>query len=219
MRRRGGRPPAGYALLSDYHSAALVDRLSRQAIHSRLLGSAGMRGACRSLLVAALCAAVVDCKDGGALGGAVKKSQHATVTQTVGRTEVVIEYNRPVARGRALFGGIVPYGAAWNPGADRATAISFSRAVRVDGWPVRAGKYSVWMIPDTARWTFILSRAADVFHTPYPAGKDALRLEVTPRSGAHVETLAFYFPVVDGTRAELVMHWGRTVVPVTIDAP
>lgn len=178
-----------------------------------------MRGTCPSPLVAALCATVLACGDGGALGGVVKKSQHAAVTQSVGRTEVAIEYNRPVARGRVLFGGIVPYGAAWNPGADEATAISFSREVRLDGRPVPAGKYSIWMIPDTARWTFILSRAADVFHTPYPAGKDALRLEVTPRSGAYVETLAFYFPVVDSTRAELVMHWGRTVVPVTIDAP
>src|SRR2546425_7231971 len=46
-------------------------------------------------------------------------------------------------------------------------------------------------------WTFILSTAADVFHTPYPGAKDALRIPVTPQRGPHMETLAFYFPVVD----------------------
>ncbi len=151
--------------------------------------------------------------------GEIRKSQRASVTQTVGRTEIAIEYSRPVARGRALFGALVPYGKPWNPGADQATAISFSRAVRIDGQPVRAGKYSIWMIPDTGEWTFILSRAADTFHIPYPEGQDALRLQVVPRRSPHMETLAFYFPVVDSTRAELVMHWGEAVVPLRIDAP
>ena len=166
----------------------------------------------------ALVIILAGCGIGGALGDDIKKSQHGTVTQTVGRTEIAIEYNRPVARGRALFGALVPYGEPWNPGADQATAISFSRDVRIDGQPVAAGKYSVWVIPDTARWTFILSRAGNVFHTPYPVGKDALRLQVAPRSGPHMETLAFYFPAVDSTRAELVMHWGEQVLPLTIDA-
>ena len=124
-----------------------------------------------------------------------------------------------MARGRTLFGGIVPFGEPWNPGANDATSIRFSRGVRVEGRPVRAGEYSIWMIPDTTRWTFILSRAADVFHTPYPEGQDALRIPVPPRRGPHMETLAFYFPVVDSTRAELVMHWGETVIPLRIDAP
>jgi hypothetical protein len=46
-----------------------------------------------------------------------------------------------------------------------------------------------------------------------------LRIPATPRAGAHMETLAFYFPVVDGKHAELVLHWGTTVVPMSIDVP
>lgn len=179
-----------------------------------------MRTMSGSALVAGLLLlATVSCADGGPFNTKIKPSQHATVTQIVGHTEIAIVYNRPVARGRTLFGGIVPYGAPWNPGADQATSISFSRDVRLEGRVVKAGHYSVWMIPDPARWTFILSRAADVFHVPYPAGQDALRLPVVPRTGPHVETLAFYFPMVEGTHAELVMHWGQTVVPVSIEAP
>lgn len=151
-------------------------------------------------------------------GGEIKKSQHATVMQRVGRTEVSLVYNRPVARGRRLFGGIVPWGQPWNPGADDATTITVSRDVRVNGAPLPAGSYSVWAIPDSARWTVIFSRAADVFHTPYPEGKDALRVAAVPRAGPHMETLGFYFPAVEGATAELVMHWGETVVPLALAA-
>lgn len=151
-------------------------------------------------------------------GGEVKKSQHATVSQRVGRTEISLDYNRPVARGRRLFGGIVPWGQPWNPGADDATTITVSRDVRVNGAPLPAGTYSVWAIPDSARWTVIFSRAADVFHTPYPEGKDALRVAAVPRPGPHMETLGFYFPAVEGAAAELVLHWGETVVPLALAA-
>ena len=65
----------------------------------------------------------------------------------------------------------------------------------------------------------IFSRAHPVFHTPYPAGRDALRVAVTPRAGEHMETLSFYFPVVDGKKAELVLHWGTVVVPLQLDVP
>lgn len=164
------------------------------------------------VIIASLLVAAAGCT----ASGEIKKSQHASVTQTVGNAEIEIEYNRPVARGRALFGALVPFGEPWNPGADRATAISFSRDVTVDGQPLPAGKYSIWIIPDTERWIFILSRAANVFHIPYPEGRDALRLQITPRRGAHMETLGFYFPAVDSTRAELVMHWGETILPLEI---
>jgi hypothetical protein len=152
-------------------------------------------------------------------GGEIKKSQHATVMQRVARTEIALIYNRPVARGRRLFGGIVPWGQPWNPGADDATTIAVSRDVRVNGAALPAGTYSLWAIPDSARWTVIFSRAADVFHTPYPEGKDALRVAAVPRAGPHMETLGFYFPVVEGARAELVLHWGGTVVPLALVAP
>jgi hypothetical protein len=151
-------------------------------------------------------------------GDAIKKSQHATVSQTVAHTDITIVYNRPVARGRKLFGALVRWGRPWDPGADDATTIAVSRDVRVNGSTLPAGTYSVWAIPDSAQWTIIFSRAAKVFHIPYPEGKDALRVTAVPHPGAHMETLAFYFPAVDSTRAELDLHWGETVVPLAIEA-
>ena len=149
----------------------------------------------------------------------LRPSQHGSVSQRIARTTVTIEYNRPVARGRQLFGALVPWGQIWHPGADEASHIALSTDVKVNGQPLPAGTYSLWTEPNPDRWTIIFSRAHPVYHMPYPAGQDALRVTVTPRTGQHVETLAFYFPVVEGKRAELVLHWGITVVPLELEVP
>jgi len=154
----------------------------------------------------------------GAGPGRVPRSQYARVEQRVGPVLVTIEYNRPVARGRRLFGGIVPYDKVWHPGADAASTIAFSGDVTLEGRPVAKGTYSIWVIPTPEHWTFILSRAAKVFHEPYPEGKDALRLPVKPETGSHMETLGFYFPMVDADSAVLRLHWGEMVVPLRLRA-
>ena len=151
------------------------------------------------------------------------KSQHATVTQVVGTTQVTIVYNRPSARGRTLFGpgGVVPWGKVWCPGADQATTITLSGDMVVGGQPLAAGKYSIWAIPGPDEWTLIFSRAADVFHIPYPGEtQDALRLKLKPQPGGgggpFMESLAFYFPAADRDRALLNLHWGETIVQLPL---
>ena len=185
-------------------------------------------------LIAALAAAGCGGGEGGTAAGAadaagdlpilaledIKPSQSGAVRQEVANTAIEITYDRPVARGRDLFGGIVPFGEIWNPGANDATAISFSRDVTVNGNPLPAGRYSLWAIPDPNRWTIVFNRQADVYHTPYPGeGDDALRLMASPRRGAHMETLAFYFAAVEKKDAELRLHWGETYVPLRITVP
>jgi len=154
-----------------------------------------------------------------ALAAQAPKSQRATVTQVVGTRQVTIVYNRPSARGRALFGegGVVPWGKVWCPGADMATTIGLSRDMLVGGQPLAAGKYSIWAIPGPDEWTLIFSRAADVFHIPYPGeARDALRLKLKPQAGPFMESLAFYFPAADAERALLNLHWGETIVQVPL---
>jgi hypothetical protein len=146
-----------------------------------------------------------------------RRSQQAGVMQLLGTTRVEVRYSRPSARGRELFGKLVPWGRVWMPGADTATNVTFSTAVRVNGEPLAAGTYSVWTIPAESRWTIIFSSAHPVWHIPYPDGADVLRVETTPREGPHMELLTFHFPAVDGLTGELVMHWGTTVVPITIE--
>ena len=156
------------------------------------------------------------CAQGGA---GPRPSQRASVTQRIADTSIEIQYFRPSARGRDVFPGVVRWGRTWTPGADSATTISVSTDVKINGETLRRGTYSVWAEPQPDRWTMIFNKVQPVFHMNYPAGQDALRLQITPRKGDHMETLAFYFPVVDGRHAELVVHWGTVVVPMEIDVP
>lgn len=172
------------------------------------MGNPAATGAITLLLAAAQ--APVQAQD-------IPLSQHGTVSQRVGLTEISIVYNRPVARGRELFGALVPWGRVWHPGADDATTISFSRGVEIEGHDLAAGRYTLWMIPEREQWTVIFSHAVGVFHRPYPgADRDALRVSVTPERGQHMEVLAYYFPVVAPDSAVLRMHWGETIVPIRI---
>ena len=150
----------------------------------------------------------------------VQARQSGSVSQTIATTQITITYDRPVARGRQLFGGIVAYGQIWNPGANDATKASFSHPVTVNGMSLPAGAYSLWAIPDPEEWTVIFNRAADVYHEPYPGEEhEELRLTVKPVVGQHMETLAFYFPAVEKKDAELRLHWGETIVPLAISVP
>jgi hypothetical protein len=148
-------------------------------------------------------------------------SQRGSVAQTVAFTNVSISYGRPVARGRVLFGQLVPWDSVWHPGADSATIVSLSRAVLIEGRQLAAGQYSLWLIPrESGPWTLIFSRAARVFHRPYPGPEsDALRLDVMPDSASHMETMAFYFPLVLRDEAVLRLQWGTTLIAARIKAP
>ncbi len=145
-------------------------------------------------------------------------SQHQVLTQSIGWVEVEVEYRRPVARGRELFGALVPYDEPWTPAADSAAVVRFSDDVWLDGEAVPAGSYSLWLIPRAAprAWTVILSSAARVFHAPYPEGRDVVRFEAMPGEATHVETLQLGFPVVEGPEALLQLQWGTVTLPMTI---
>jgi hypothetical protein len=150
----------------------------------------------------------------------VKASQSGSVSQEVANTVITVTYDRPVARGRELFGGIIPFGEIWNPGANDATTVAFTRDVTINGNALPAGKYSLWAIPDPNRWTIIFNSQAEVYHTPYPGEEfDTLRLMASPRFGEHMETMAFYFAAVEKKNAELRLHWGDTYLPVDIVVP
>ena len=137
-----------------------------------------------------------------------RPSQSGSVSQQVNQTTITVTYSRPVARGRELFGALVPFGKVWTPGANEATELTVSTAVRVNGQPLPAGTYSVWAVPGATRWDLILNTTHPVFHLAHQevAASDLLTVTATPRAGPHMETLAWYFPVVDGRKARSEEH-------------
>jgi hypothetical protein len=144
------------------------------------------------------------------------RSQPGTVSQQVMETRIDIRYKRPVARGRELFGTLVPWGRIWTPSADSAAVLTVSDPITVNGERLPAGSYGIWAIPDSASWTVIFSGKSAAFHLRYPEGQDVLRVQAKPTKGDYVETLLFDFPMVDADSARLELHWGDTVVPLTL---
>lgn len=149
-----------------------------------------------------------------------RPSQHGAVAQTVNATHISLEYDRPVARGRELFGGIVDWDAIWTPGANRATWVEFSTPVTVEGVDLEEGRYGIWLRPlESEPWELVLVRDWDTHHSYYPFESEALRVRVAPVEAHHMEALAFYFPVVGPYTTELRLHWGRTAVPIRVEVP
>jgi hypothetical protein len=155
-----------------------------------------------------------------ASGAQVLASERGTVTQTLDGTTLSVEYFRPVARGRALFGSLVKWGEPWTPGANWATTLETDHDVTVNGQPLPKGKYTIWAVPQAKEWTVIFDRRARVFHMRGPdKAEEALRVTVRPEEAPHTETLTWSFPTVLRDAATLRLQWGTTAVPLRIEVP
>lgn len=144
-------------------------------------------------------------------------SPNASVSQTVGITEVRVTYGRPAVRDRTIFGDLVAYGEVWRTGANEATTISFSTPVSVEGEEVDAGTYGLFTIPGEDTWTVILNDVAEQWGAyNYDASQDVLRVEVTPTSAPMHEQMTIGFTDVTDTSATLTLTWAETRVPVSL---
>jgi Protein of unknown function (DUF2911) len=147
-----------------------------------------------------------------------KASQTGTVSQEVNDTRISLQYDRPVARGRALFGELIEWDAVWTPGANRATWIEFSKPVLLEGHEIDAGRYGIWMTPkEDGYWEVTLVGEWDTHHGMFPFGEEVAEFSVETGEASYIEVLAFYFPDVGPYQTTLVMHWGTTTVPLRIE--
>lgn len=182
-----------------------------------------MNGTARtaSIIRAAAVVSILAFPAGAASAQGYPFSQRGSISQDVAFTTITVAYGRPVARGRPLFGQLVPWDSVWHPGADSATRVAFNHDVLVEGKPLKAGEYSLWLVPrEHSPWTVIFSRAAHTFHKPYPGeADDVLRVDVATEAASHMETLAIEFPVVLRDNAVMRIHWGMVGVPIKIKAP
>lgn len=76
-----------------------------------------------------------------------RQSQHALITQRIGITDITINYHRPLANGRQIWGKVAPYGQVWRAGANENTVITFTDPVTIEGQPLDKGTYGLHMIP------------------------------------------------------------------------
>jgi hypothetical protein len=135
--------------------------------------------------------------------------------QQVAGTTITVEYFRPVAHGRTLFGGVVYWGENWTPGANWATTVAVDHDVRIEGRLLPKGTYGLWIVVQPDSWVVNFHRRARRFHTDRPDSSDvALRLVMRPDSGPATEVLTFDFPDMASTTTTLRFRWGTVVVPL-----
>jgi len=149
---------------------------------------------------------------------AQKASQTGAVSQEVFRTTISMQYDRPIARGRELFGALVPWGQIWTPGANRATWLDVSEPVTIEGQPLDAGRYGVWFLPrEDQPWEVVLVSEWDVHHLRFPAHAEVARFSVPTEEAWHMEVLSFYFPEAGPYDATLRFHSGTASLPLRIE--
>jgi hypothetical protein len=145
-------------------------------------------------------------------------SPGATLTQTVGLTDITIRYSRPGVKGRAIWGALVPYDKVWRTGANEATTIAFSDDIWINGQKLTKGTYSLHTIPGRDEWTYIFNNVADQWGSySYDETKDALRVKAKPETAEHHEWLGFEVPELSTDTAKVVLRWEKVAVPFTVD--
>jgi Protein of unknown function (DUF2911)/Tetratricopeptide repeat len=146
-----------------------------------------------------------------------RASQHALVSQRIGITDITINYHRPLANGRQVWGKLVPYGQVWRAGANENTIITFSDPVTIEGQSLDKGAYGLHMIPAETEWTIIFSKNSTAWGSfTYKQDEDALRVKVKPQTGDMHDALAYDFDDVKADSAVVTMRWEKVAVPFKV---
>lgn len=174
-------------------------------------------------------------------------SQKASVTQTIGITDVTITYHRPGVKGRKIWGdptpeqaasvsgnatldnqitrpkdaALVPWGHMWRTGANDATTFEITDDVLVNGQKLLAGSYSLHTIPNKDEWTIVFNSTANQWGSfNYDPAKDTLRIKAKPQwVNENEEWLQFSIDPVADNSARVNLRWEKISVPFTVEVP
>ncbi len=149
-------------------------------------------------------------------------SPKAYIKQTVGLTDVEVTYSRPGARGRAVFGNLVPFGKLWRTGANENTIINFSDDVIIDGKTLKKGKYAIYTIPKIESWEIIFYLSTDNWGLPENWSDANVSLRTTVKEDAlptPVETFTIGINGLDPNFAYLEMAWENSHVALKFEVP
>jgi Protein of unknown function (DUF2911) len=149
-------------------------------------------------------------------------SPRQIVTQTVGLTDVEINYSRPSSKGRSVFGNLVPFGKLWRTGANENTTISFSEDVVIDGKTLPKGKYAIFTIPNIENWDIIFYKTTDNWGTPeaYSDADVVLKARVKAEVlSKKAETFTIGINGLDSNFAFLEIFWENSYVALKFEVP
>lgn len=151
-------------------------------------------------------------------------SPSSKLIQTVGLTEVTVDYSRPSMRGRTIFGDLVPYDKLWRTGANGYTLVSFSDDVKIGGQDVKAGTYSIFTKPGAETWEVIFYTDTEGGGTPsdWDDSKVAAKTTVpafTMPEGVVIETFTITIDDLTSNSANLGLMWANVYAAVKFEVP
>jgi hypothetical protein len=152
-----------------------------------------------------------------------RPSAYDSTAVPLGDASALVCYGRPLAKGRKIFGGLIPYEQLWRTGANEPTIIHLPVAASIAGIPVQAGSYSIYTVPGEKEWTVIVNRSTSQWgiesaYTPEVQAQEVGRARVPSAStSAPVEEFTIHANARGNGGADLVLEWENTrvVVPVT----
>lgn len=149
-----------------------------------------------------------------------RESPSASVSQTIGMSTVSVSYARPAAKGRKIWGGLVPFDTVWRAGANENTVLTVSSPFSIGGTRLAAGHYGLHMIPTASAWTVILSRQANAWGSfSYDPKEDVARVSVTPRTEGQTERLVYTLDEPTDSTLSVTLHWEKLAVSVPLTVP
>lgn len=144
-------------------------------------------------------------------------SPKGRIEQNIGFTNFIIDYERPAARGRKIFGELVKYDKLWRTGAGNCTKITFSRPVMINDKTISEGTYSIFTIPSKSDWTVILNKDTTLYGAgSYDKEKDLIRFKTKAQSTSrYYESLTMDIDVVPNN-AVIYIAWEKTQISFRI---
>ena len=144
-----------------------------------------------------------------------------TVKQAFALSEITIEYSRPSAKGRVIYGDVVPFGKVWRTGANASTKITFGEDVKLEGNAVAAGTYALYSMPNKDSWEIMLYKdlkmGGDV--ASYKKEDELIRFTVKPKSlSDKVETFSIDMANITSSSVDIQLVWEQTRVSFNVTA-
>ena len=149
-------------------------------------------------------------------------SPMAKIDQVVGLTNIQIEYSRPSAKGRTVYGDLVPFGKNWRTGANANTTISFSEDVKIAGKDLKKGKYALYTTPKADNWDIIFYTETNNWGLPeeWNDAKVALKVSVKPETTTKsIESFAIFLNNLTIDAGVIELSWERTMVAIPFSVP
>lgn len=143
-----------------------------------------------------------------------------TLKQDFALGSIEVKYSRPAAKGRKVFGDLVPFGKLWRTGANAATLIRFTEPVEINGNKIDTGTYAMYTVPGTDSWDIILNRGVKNWGVDgYKESEDVVRFKATTNRNANkIENFTMQFANVMPASCDLQLLWEKTIITIPIMA-